>query len=345
MNKLRKLFSIGFLIGMLAVFSIRTEHSSQGKSGLFGKTNEENVFRLIASKLMTKENDFALKSENNFISSAYAESLDIPAHSYVALDFATGEILEEKNSSKQISIASLTKIMTAVVALDLASPDELFTYSDNALSQPATRLAFSPGDKLTLVELLNATLIASANDCAEAIKEGIDSKYGGEVFVRAMNEKAKFLGLKSSHFDNPQGFDSRKNFSSAQDLAILSHYALTHYPLIAQIVAMEYGELSPTAYHQRYEYLNNWNGLLGVYPGVFGVKIGNTDDAGATMIVGAERENKKVLAVLLGAPGVLERDLSAADLLDTGFAKLGLEKIGVTEVSLQEKYSTWKYSN
>lgn len=303
-----------------------------------------DAFLSIVPKLKQKENKYSLKKEINLVSQANAASeLDL-LPSYVVVDFDSGKVLTEKNLSERVSIASLTKIMTAVVALDLASPEELFTYSQNALSQPATRLAFTAGDKLTLEELLNAILLTSANDCAQAIKEGIDEKYNGAVFIKAMNEKAKFLGLKDTHFENPQGFDSREHYSSVHDVAILTHYALTHYPLITQIVAKQYEELHPTSYHVRYEYLNNWNGLIGVYPGTVGVKIGNTADAGNTTAVVSEREGKKVTAVVLGTEGVLERDLRAAQLLDVGFAELGLPPVGVTEEQLLEKYSKWKYS-
>lgn len=304
-----------------------------------------DAFLPISPKLKQKENKYSLKKEINLVSQVNAASeLDL-LPSYVAVDFDSGKVLAEKNLSERVSIASLTKIMTAVVALDLASPEELFTYSENARFQPATRLAFIPGDRLTLEELLNAILLTSANDCAQAIKEGIDEKYNGPVFIRAMNEKAKFLGLKNTHFENPQGFDGREHYSSVHDVAILTHYALTHYPLIAQIVAKQYEELHPTSHHVRYEYLNNWNGLIGVYPGTVGVKIGNTADAGHTTAVMSEREGKKVIAVVLGTAGVLQRDLSAAQLLDIGFSQLGLSPIEVMEEQLLEKYSTWKYSN
>ncbi len=304
-----------------------------------------DAFLSVAPKLKQAKNQYSLKQEVSLVSQASAATdLDmVPA--YAAVDFNSGAVLAQKNLLERVSIASITKVMTAVVALDLASPEELFTYSANPRSQPATRLVFTPGDKLTLEELLNAALLVSANDCTEAIREGIDEKYGGDVFIRAMNEKAKFLGLKDTHFENPQGFDGRQHYSTVHDVAILTHYALSNYPLIAQIVAKQYGELPPTPTHARYEYLNNWNGLIGVYPGTTGVKIGNTDDAGNTTAVVSQREGKAIIAVVLGTEGVLERDLRAAELLDIGFSELGLSPIGVTEEQLLEKYSTWKYFN
>ena len=310
-----------------------------------GQIHEDaiDVFKTVAPKIYQNKNSYKLSHTNSFVEKAEAESDLSTLPAYVVTDFESGKVLYQKNLSKKLPIASLTKIMSAVVALDLASPTELFTYSQRALSQQATRLAFSPGDKLTLEELLNAALLTSANDCVEAIREGIDTKYGGNVFMRAMNEKARFIGLKNTHFDNPQGFDGETHYSSVEDLAILTHYALSNYPLIAEIVEKDHGELPPTAYHTRAEHLNNWNGLIGVYPGVKGVKIGNTGDAGNTTAVLSEREGKKVLAILLGASGVLERDLFASELLNIGFESFSIPSVIITEEQLFEKYGTWKY--
>lgn len=306
---------------------------------------KENIADLksLLPKLQEKKNTFSLiPMQENIVSSAYASDLDIPAASYIVLDFDSGEILAEKDSSQILPIASLTKVMTSVVALDLANPDEIFTVSQNAADKPATKIGVVAGQKMTLRELLNAALLTSANDATEAIKDGIDNKYSSRVFINAMNEKARFLGLSNSSFSNAQGFDSAKNFSNARNFAILSHYALTNYPLISETVKKDY-EFLPQDRNRKQFDLYNWNGILGVYPNISGIKIGNTDNALFTTAVVSEREGKKVLVVLLGAPGVLERDLWASQLLDIGFEKLGLPKIAITEDQLLEKYSTWRY--
>ncbi len=247
--------------------------------------------------------------------------------------------------SKKEPIASLTKIMSAVVALDLVSPDKEFTVSPKASTIEPTRIGVIPGQKFKMSELLEAGLMTSANDAIEVVREGVDDVYKEPVFVKAMNQKATYVGLKNSHFANPQGFDSVQNYSSAEDLAILARYALTEYPLISQIVKNDYAYMPETATHKQYD-LYNWNGLIDVYPNISGVKIGNTDDAGMTTVVVSERQGKKILVVLLGAPGVLERDLWAADLLDLGFEKtLGLSAIAVTPDQLHAKYSSWHYWN
>ena len=160
-----------------------------------------------------------------------------------------------------------------------------------------------------------------------------------------MNEKAAIVGLKNTHFMNPQGFDDSQHYSTVEDLALLTHYALTNYPLIAEIVKKDYVHLEANNTHRQFD-LYNWNGLLDVYPNVMGVKIGNTDMAGTTTIVLSEREGKRMLAILLGAPNVLKRDIWTAGLLDMGFEKTkGLQPIEVSESDLAAKYATWKTWN
>ncbi len=302
-----------------------------------------DIFDKILPKLEQKQNNFSLKKTTSLISTAQAAGDFNEATSYAVVDFATGEVILSKNSSEKNSIASITKIMTAVVALDLADKEELFTVSEKASNQVPTKLALNPGEKLSLEELLNAMLLTSANDCAKVVQEGIDQKYGQAVFIRAMNAKAESLGLKNSHFQNSAGFDNSEHYSTAEDVAVLSHYALSNYPLISQIAAKDHGQLFASSNHPKDEWLNNWNGLIGVYPGASGIKIGNTDKAGHTTSVVAERDGKKLLVVVLGAPGVLQRDMWATELLDAGFGKWGITPAKVTEKDLREKYATWKY--
>lgn len=300
---------------------------------------------VIIPKLKQKEHTFTIKKTARLIETANAAADFDQASGYTLVDFSTGEILMSKNSEEKLPIASLTKLMTAVVALDLASPREAFVVSQTASQKAPTRIGLDAGEKLTLEELLNALLLTSANDAAEAVKEGIDQKYGTPVFVKAMNDKAQFMGLKDTHFANPQGFDNPLNYSSANDLAVLSHYAVTNYPLIAKIVQKDYQFIPANSNHSQFD-LYNWNGLLGVYPDVMGMKIGNTDNAGYTTAVLSNRGEKQLFAVALGASGILQRDEWAAELLDAGYQRtLGLDPVNVTEEQLQAKYATWQYWN
>lgn len=300
-----------------------------------------NSLERIKSRLESRQNHFQIKKQ--LISATYAGSDYEQASAYAVADLDSGQIITSKNSSKRLSIASLTKIMTAVVALDLTKPDEKFIVSEKAASQIPTKVMLKKGEMFSVLDLLKHTLISSANDSAEVIKEGIDLKYEPGTFIKAMNLKAQILGLKNTHFTNAEGYDNSNHFSTAEDLTILSAYALKAYPEIAQIVSKPFEDLTDNGIDLRF-YLNNWNGLMGVYPGTSGVKIGNTGKAGQCTIVLAEREDKKILAVLLGAPGVLQRDLWTSELLDLGFSEVtGLKPVNVTEDQLRAKYASWKY--
>lgn len=308
----------------------------------FAKDPFENIY----PKLEAKDNNYSLQKEAPTVLAATAIAADYEynqLNAYAVIDFNSGKVIESKNLSEEVSVASLTKIMTAVVALDLSHPTDIFTISEKAEAMIPTKIGVVTGQKMTLEELLNAAILTSANDAVQAIKEGVDTQYGSEIFIKAMNEKAKFLKLSHTNFNNPQGFDANDHYSTAEDLAILTHYALVNYPLIDELSKKEYAFLKESSNHKQFD-LYNWNGLLGVYPGASGVKIGNTGNAQKTTIVTAEREGKKILVVVLGAPSVLDRDMWAAELLDLGFEEeYGLKPVKITKEQLKEKYKTWKY--
>lgn len=330
-----------FLISLGLVFLMAIlPHLAVKKPWISPAPKAPDILHQIEPKLKLKENNFQLKK--SLISPVSAGSDYEQASAYSVVNFDSGDVLASKKLSDPLPIASLTKIMTAVVGLDLANLDEKFTVSDQAAAEPPTKVMLKSGEQYSFKDLLSFMLVSSANDSAQVIKEGIDNKFGQDIFIDAMNKKAQILGLTHTHFTNAEGLDSPDNYSSVEDLSILSHYAVANYPLITQLVRE--GSLDLTGNTDLRFYLNNWNGLLGVYPGVQGVKIGNTEKAGSTTIVLSERDGKKVLAVILGAPGVLQRDLWAGELLDLGFNKLaGLPPVSVTEDELRAKYASWKY--
>lgn len=333
----------GLVAGILAAFlTLLTSSVTRWVSPV---TSKFNVMEMLKPRLEEKKHNFKLKKSLNLVPQSHASSSYDEASSYAVVDYESGEIISDKNINNKLPIASLTKIMTAVVALDLVSPDEKFYVTKKAANEIPTKIGVVPGQRMSLKELLHAILMTSANDAAEVVREGIDGKYQEGIFISAMNVKAKAIGLKNSHFDNPQGFDSPKNYSSSEDLVLLTHYALENYPLIAEIVRKDYEFLPRNSKHNQFD-LYNWNGLIGVYPNTMGMKIGNTGQAGVTTAVVSEREGKKLIAVVLGAPGVMERDLWAADLLDAGYEQqYNLQPVAVTPEKLQQKYSTWKYWN
>lgn len=334
-------FVLVFLMSALPKLNIAGLSSSNMVSPV--STKKVDVFEQITPKLERFSNEFKPEKHNSLIPVTHASGEYDLASAYAVVDMDTGEVVLEKNLSKRLPIASITKVMTAVVALDLAtSLNQEFIVSEKASKMVPTKVMLKPGEKVTLELLLKSALISSANDSAQVIKEGIDQMYKDEVFIKAMNEKAKLIGMENTHFTNPQGFDNPNHYSSVEDLAILSNYALKNYPILKEIVAKGHEDMNVGSENRFY--LNNWNGLLGVYPGVSGIKIGNTGEAGYTTTIISERGGKKLFAVILGTPGVLERDLWTAQLLDLGFEKVaGLEPINIAKADLKEKYASWKY--
>jgi len=303
----------------------------------YTKVMEESV----EPKLIAVRNEFVIKKSGGFALVSQASEIN-EVSALLSLDLDSGEVLFERNMQKKLPIASLTKIMTSIVSLDLSDQNELFTVTRRAAAQVPTKIGVVPDQKMQLHELLSALMMTSANDAATVIQDGIDAKYGEEIFINSMNRKAEFLGLKSTSFANPQGFDDVNNYSTLHDLAILSHYALKNYPLLSNIVRKDYQFLPEDSNHKQFD-LNNWNGLMGIYPNTIGMKIGSTGDAGKTTIVISERNNKRILAAVLGAEDLFERDLMAAKMLDIGYKKtLNLEKVDITKKQLQKKYASWK---
>lgn len=347
----RRPFWISLIGGFIMAF-FQTTGIGQGVFPHFHLNNPFNIqsastiFETKIEPLLEKKpNTFSLNDSSSNAPQAYAAADYDNASAYALFDLDTGDVLAEKNDTKHVPIASLTKIMTAVVALDLAQPDEKFTITQDAADQIPTKIGIVPGQKMRLGELMEAALMTSANDAAQEIHDGIDAKYGSPIFVEAMNRKAEFLGLQDTHFTNSEGFDNTQHYSSAHDLAVLAHYALQNYPLIAKIAQQDYVYLPANSDHKQFD-LYNWNGLLDVYPGAIGLKIGNTENAGYTSVVIAKRQDKTLGVVLLGAPGIIQRDEWAAELLDLGFQKtLGLAPVDVTQQQLQAKYATWQYWN
>lgn len=264
---------------------------------------------------------------------------DVPA--YIVVSPVTKELLYGKDIDTPRQVASLTKLMTAVIAVDLLSPGEILTVTHNAMVQVPTNLGMQEGEKLTLHELLSSILLTSANDGAEVFMDHIDAIYGSGTFIAAMNLKAEKIGMTNTHFDNPQGFDSNNNYSTARDLAVLGSYIYTQYPDITEIATHAYVLLEKNSSHHQFD-LYNWNGLLGVYPGINGLKTGNTPDAGKTAIYTAERGGNPILIVVLGAQSSEKRDEVSVELFNNAFER-SQSLLGITILSsqLREKYLTW----
>jgi D-alanyl-D-alanine carboxypeptidase (penicillin-binding protein 5/6) len=220
----------------------------------------------------------------------------VTAKAAIIIDLDSGKVLFEKNSGEQLPIASLTKLMTAVVARENYSLEDFVIVSRNASKQPAAKIWLQIGEKLLVQDLLKATLIESANDAATALAE----KMGMEKFVEKMNAKAKVLGLRSSSFANPVGYDDEANFSTVSDLATLAKYFLRD-EFLRKIAATGKTGIASTSgiVHELY----STNNLFGSYLEIRGLKTGLTEDAGECLAAISRMENgKEILAIVLNSP-------------------------------------------
>ncbi len=229
-------------------------------------------------------------------------------------DLGTGETLYQKNANTPLPIASTTKIMTALVANDYFKPNSVLTVGSSAAT-PGSRVGLSYGEDLTFRSLLYGMLLNSGNDAAFAIAENYPGKILG--FVSAMNKKILELHLRSSHFDNPAGFDSPNHYSSAEDLARITEEALKD-PQLARIFATKETNivsLNKKSTHQ----LFNLNKLLSQVNGVLGVKTGTTEEAKENLVTLVERDKHRVLLVLLGSNDRFGETTSLIDWTYTNF--------------------------
>jgi serine-type D-Ala-D-Ala carboxypeptidase (penicillin-binding protein 5/6) len=214
-------------------------------------------------------------------------------------------------------MASLTKIMTAMVAIDNRKEDDRYLVREGALVGENV-MGLSSGEVMSLEELLYGIFMYSANDAAEVLA---DNSLGREKFIKAMNDKAKALGLENTNFTNPTGLQGDGDqYSSAYDLLVISRHALENYPEIKKAANTSEHYLPATNEHYEY-YLYSQLNLLTTYPGVKGLKDGYTPEAGWCLITYFENENQEIIGVVLGSE---DRRNEMKALLDFSLTKLGI---------------------
>ena len=290
------------------------------KSGEFFISDNLTSPVLGVAKKRVSENIWSPELENTSLNQ-FTDAPEITAISALFVDTATGEVLYQKNPRQELSIASLVKIMTTVVALESKNMEDIFNVSERASAMEPDKMFLITGEKLTLRQLLDGIFLVSANDASEVIAENTTGRR--EEFINLMNSKARQLGMNNTFFLNPSGLeeDFAKQYSTAFDVAIMSRYLITRWPDIVNISSQSHVYIDRTAYHQDYDMYSGIN-LLTTYPGVLGLKTGYTPEAGLTLVTLARRGDREVLGVLLGATN--RRD-DAKVLLDYSFKNLGLE--------------------
>lgn len=243
-----------------------------------------------------------------------AGEITLSAKSAALYDPASKTFIYTKNADERLPMASTTKIMTALVAIENASLDQSVSVSDSAIGTEGSSLYLKRGEVLSMGDLLMGLMLRSANDAACAIAYEISGSIEG--FADKMNEKASQIGANNTHFTNPHGLDDASHYTTAKDLAIIAAEALSNETFLSIVSTAKYiiknneGEA---------RLLTNHNKLLNLYDGAIGVKTGFTKKSGRCLVGAAERYGTRLISVTINAPDDWN-DHKA--LLDYGFLKL-----------------------
>lgn len=249
-----------------------------------------------------------------FAGAARAAVPNPDARAFVVMNAATGEVLASRNAHESVPIASITKLMTVIIALKYLQPSEIVTVPGSAAEVGQSRIPLRAGERISVHDLLAAALIQSANNAADALASAASD---GDIprFVGWMNERAHALGLRDTHFVRPDGLDAPGHVSSAHDVAVLAQVAM-HSPIVREFVRLRSEPIENGAF-----VTHTWNDLLGVFPGLIGVKTGHTNDAGWCEVAAARRSGYTIYAVILGSPTRAQRNLDLQALLAWGVSQ------------------------
>ncbi len=234
------------------------------------------------------------------------------AKAAVLIESQSGRILYENNAYQPLPMASTTKVMTALLALEYGKLNETVTAGKNAFGVPGTSIYLSLGEQMTLRNMLYGLMLASGNDAAVAIAEHIGGTVDG--FCQMMTQRAKELGCKDTLFKTPHGLPNNEHHTTAYDLALIAREAMTH-PLFREIVSTTKANI-PWEGRTYDRVLNNKNRLLTDYEGATGIKTGYTKAAGRCLVFSAQREGMEVIGVVLNCGDWFNE---AERIMDSGF--------------------------
>lgn|SRR5690625_275153 len=219
----------------------------------------------------------------------------VSANHAILIERDTGNVLFEKNAYDVKPVASITKVMTAIIAIESGQMDEIATTSRRAIYTEGSSIYLEQGERMKIKDLIYGLMLRSGNDAAVSISEHIGNSVEG--FVYLMNEKARWIGMNDTHFTNPHGLHSDDHYSTAYDMALLTQYAMNNE---------DYREISGTQTYQAetrsYAWLNKNKLLTSMYEYCTGGKTGFTKSAGRTLITTAEKDGVELIAVTLNAP-------------------------------------------
>ena len=265
-----------------------------------------------------------------------AEGIDVSARSAILMEQETGRILYEKDAYTQRRIASITKIMTAILAIESGKMDEKVIVSDRAAGTEGSSLYLEKGEKIKLEDLVYGLMLRSGNDAAVAIAETVGGSLEG--FVALMNQKAEEIGMSNTVFMNPHGLDDHENhLSTAYDMALLTQYAMNNE--VYRIISGTKVHKAPNA-TEDWDYVwRNKNKLLtGLYHDSTGGKTGYTKRAKRTLVSTAERDGMTLIAVTLDAPDDWNDHISMFNWGYSNYELTLLEPEGILKDVKEEPY-------
>jgi D-alanyl-D-alanine carboxypeptidase (penicillin-binding protein 5/6) len=255
---------------------------------------------------------------------------DLDAGSYILIDHQTGDVIAQKNADQRMQPASLTKLMTSYVVFAALKDgriklDDPVTISEDAWRTGGSRTFVKVGSQVPVIDLIKGMIVQSGNDATVALAERVGGTRQG--FVQLMNEYARRLGMKSSHFADVDGLPDPQHYTTARDLAIVANALIRDFPEYYYIFGMK----DFTWNHIKQP---NRNGLLWSDPSVDGLKTGHTDEAGYCLIGSAKRNGMRLVSVVLDAPKWHSREADTEALFNYGFNFFQTEKIATARAAV-----------
>ncbi|AOR23871.1 D-alanyl-D-alanine carboxypeptidase family protein [Clostridium taeniosporum] len=256
----------------------------------------KNIKNNIVITMLLSIMFFQLFSKIALADSKSKDKFRVNARCAIALDRDSKEVLFEQNAYEIVPMASTTKILTAIIAIEQGDLDRKVTISKKAASIRGSKVHYKAGEEISLKELTFGLMFKSGNDAAIAIAEALGGSVEG--FAKIMNHYATGVGIVDSHFESPHGLDSNSHYSSAYDLAILTAKGM-EYDLFREIVGSK--KISKEKYNFTRDY-NNINKILWLIPEANGVKTGYTGGAGKCLVSSVNHEGKDIIIVVLNCP-------------------------------------------
>jgi len=255
---------------------------------------------------------------------------DLDADAYILVDHQTGDVLAQKNADQRMQPASLTKLMTAYIVFSALrdgrlKPDDPVTISEAAWHTGGSRTFVKVGSQVPVIDLVKGMIVQSGNDATVALAQRVGGTRAG--FVQMMNDYARRLGMKSTHYMDVDGLPDPQHYTTARDLATLTNALISDFPEYYYIFALK----DFTWNHIKQP---NRNGLLWSDPSVDGLKTGHTDEAGYCLIASADRKGMRLVSVVLDAPKWHSREADSEALLNYGYDNFQTERVATAHAAI-----------